>query len=131
MAKRDENTLIHEWNIPETSPPWKIKLNDETLRDGLQSPSVTDPPIEDKIEILHLMEDLGVSGEAIFHLDPCRPVCITVEGSVFYHLKSLKTSIEYYLKRLGDTKTRRWLIRTCVIEAILIVLNLVIASATA
>ncbi|MYD00055.1 MAG: 2-isopropylmalate synthase [Gammaproteobacteria bacterium] len=33
---------------------------DETLRDGLQSPSVTDPTIEQKIELIHLMEDLGI-----------------------------------------------------------------------
>jgi 2-isopropylmalate synthase len=31
------------------------------LRDGLQSPSVRDPLIEDKIEILHLMEALGIN----------------------------------------------------------------------
>jgi 2-isopropylmalate synthase len=35
-------------------------LNDETLRDGLQNPSVYDPSIEEKIEILHLMESLGI-----------------------------------------------------------------------
>jgi 2-isopropylmalate synthase len=35
-------------------------LDDESLRDGLQSPSVKDPPIQDKIRILHLMEELGV-----------------------------------------------------------------------
>jgi 2-isopropylmalate synthase len=35
-------------------------LNDETLRDGLQNPSVFDPPIEEKIRILHLMEALGI-----------------------------------------------------------------------
>jgi len=35
-------------------------LNDETLRDGLQNPSVRDPSIEEKIEILHLMEALGI-----------------------------------------------------------------------
>jgi 2-isopropylmalate synthase len=35
-------------------------LDDETLRDGLQSPSVLDPPIEEKIKILHLMDQLGV-----------------------------------------------------------------------
>jgi len=40
-------------------------------------------------------------------------------------------SIEYYPKRLGNIKTRRWLLRTCMIEAVLIVLNLVLASATA
>jgi 2-isopropylmalate synthase len=35
-------------------------LNDETLRDGLQNPSVHDPSIEEKIEILHLMDALGI-----------------------------------------------------------------------
>ncbi|PYV87412.1 MAG: 2-isopropylmalate synthase [Acidobacteria bacterium] len=36
-------------------------MNDETLRDGLQSPSVRDPSLEEKIEILHLMESLGIN----------------------------------------------------------------------
>ena len=36
-------------------------LNDETLRDGLQSPSVRDPSIQEKIQILHLMESLGIN----------------------------------------------------------------------
>ncbi len=35
-------------------------LNDETLRDGLQSPSVLNPPIEKKIKVLHLMDELGI-----------------------------------------------------------------------
>lgn len=35
-------------------------LFDETLRDGLQNPSVVDPPIEKKLEILHLMDALGI-----------------------------------------------------------------------
>lgn len=35
-------------------------LDDESLRDGLQSPSVKDPPIDEKIRILHLMENLGI-----------------------------------------------------------------------
>jgi 2-isopropylmalate synthase len=35
-------------------------LDDETLRDGLQSPSVQDPPIEEKIKILHLMDQMGI-----------------------------------------------------------------------
>ncbi|HYH00547.1 MAG TPA: LeuA family protein [Terriglobales bacterium] len=38
-----------------------VLLNDESLRDGLQSPSVRDPSISEKIEILHLMEDLGIN----------------------------------------------------------------------
>jgi len=38
-----------------------VLLNDETLRDGLQSPSVRDPSIQEKIAILHLMETLGIN----------------------------------------------------------------------
>lgn len=63
MMEKDEKRLIFDWNLrgPEASPNgWKIEFDDETLRDGLQSPSVNNPPIEDKIKILHLMDDLGI-----------------------------------------------------------------------
>ena len=56
--------LIYDWNTihPQSlRPPGPVLLNDETLRDGLQSPSVRDPLIEDKITILHLMESLGIN----------------------------------------------------------------------
>ncbi len=57
------NDLIYDWNRVE-GPELKLRgqamLDDETLRDGLQSPSVLDPPVEKKIQILHLMEDLGI-----------------------------------------------------------------------
>ncbi len=55
--------LIYDWNeesAPGNRPPQPIELNDETLRDGLQSPSVTAPTIGQKIELLHLMEKTGV-----------------------------------------------------------------------
>src|ERR1700685_435147 len=58
-----KHALIHDWNpspgaeIPITR---HVALNDETLRDGLQNPSVRDPSIAKKIEILHLMESLGI-----------------------------------------------------------------------
>jgi len=58
-----DQELIHDWNEhAETSgkPPEVLMLDDETLRDGLQSPSVIDPPIEDKKRILHLMAELGI-----------------------------------------------------------------------
>ena len=41
-------------------PGQRVLLNDETLRDGLQNPSIQDPTIEEKIEILHLMESLQI-----------------------------------------------------------------------
>jgi isopropylmalate/homocitrate/citramalate synthase len=56
--------LIYDWNEnypPELKPPGPVLLNDESLRDGLQSPSVRDPAIQEKIEILHLMEALGIN----------------------------------------------------------------------
>src|SRR5579872_2547481 len=56
--------LIYDWNrIHPASlrPLGHVSLNDETLRDGLQSPSVRDPSIQEKISILHLMEALGIN----------------------------------------------------------------------
>jgi isopropylmalate/homocitrate/citramalate synthase len=52
--------LIHDWNTTSSPPPRKILLDDETLRDGLQSPSVRCPTIEEKLQILHLMDRLGI-----------------------------------------------------------------------
>ncbi len=54
--------LIHDWNLaghPPGRPP-RVALDDETLRDGLQGPSVTDPPLETKRGILRLMDALGI-----------------------------------------------------------------------
>jgi 2-isopropylmalate synthase len=54
--------LIHDWNVDERTPlrPAEVMLDDETLRDGLQSPSAIDPPVEKKRELLHLMDRLGI-----------------------------------------------------------------------
>ena len=61
----DERDLIYDWNRAggEAAFDWsdaRVDLNDETLRDGLQSPSVRDPSIEVKKRLLHLMADLGI-----------------------------------------------------------------------
>jgi 2-isopropylmalate synthase len=67
----DENLhdLIYDWNAAGEQPvrpsKKKIEFDDETLRDGLQSPSVTDPSIEEKIRILHYMHALGVDNADI------------------------------------------------------------------
>src|ERR1044071_176438 len=55
--------LIYDWNKVEPQlhkPDRHIGFDDETLRDGLQSPSVCEPPVEKKIEMLHLMDALGI-----------------------------------------------------------------------
>src|SRR5712691_6826669 len=61
----DERDLIYDWNRAEgvAAFDWsraRVDLNDETLRDGLQSPSVKDPALEVKRRLLHLMADLGI-----------------------------------------------------------------------
>ncbi len=57
-----ERDIIFDWNDvqPQLKPTSPFELLDETLRDGVQSPSVTDPSLEDKLELVELMEDVGV-----------------------------------------------------------------------
>jgi 2-isopropylmalate synthase len=60
--------LIFDWNElgREGRPAGKpFSVLDETLREGLQNPSVEDPPIADKLRILHLMEDLGIDAAVV------------------------------------------------------------------
>jgi 2-isopropylmalate synthase len=53
--------LIYDWNTVDTpADPRPVMLDDETLRDGLQSPSIRTPTIEQKLRILHLMEALDM-----------------------------------------------------------------------
>src|SRR5258705_11168449 len=63
MTSPNHNEWIHDWNqasTPLIPPGTRVLLDDETLRDGLQNPSVFDPSIEEKIEILYVMESLGI-----------------------------------------------------------------------
>jgi 2-isopropylmalate synthase len=55
--------LIYDWNrvdAPAAAGSGRVMIDDETLRDGLQSPSVKTPSIDDKIRILHLIDALGI-----------------------------------------------------------------------
>ncbi len=59
----DIHELIFDWNAAGAPFDWstaRVDLNDETLRDGLQCPSVRDPTMEQKLRLLHLMADLGI-----------------------------------------------------------------------
>ncbi len=59
----EERDLIYDWNTVGTPerPPHPVTIHDETLRDGIQGPSVRDPDIEVKLRFLHLADQLGVS----------------------------------------------------------------------
>jgi len=60
----DNHDLIYDWNSTEKvaplSPKRRIQFLDETLRDGIQSPSVVDPSIDDKLRLVELANDLGI-----------------------------------------------------------------------
>ena len=64
MFEGPKNThdLIYDWNLVDApeKPTRRIRVTDETLRDGLQSPSVIQPEIQDKVYLLYLMNDLGI-----------------------------------------------------------------------
>lgn len=58
----DQSSLIYDWNTSHgsiTRPP-ALAVHDETLRDGLQGPSVKDPPVEAKLRFLHLASQVGI-----------------------------------------------------------------------
>jgi 2-isopropylmalate synthase len=60
--------LIFDWNAEGSAFDWsaaRVSLNDETLRDGLQCPSVRDPSMDQKLRLLHLMADLGIASADI------------------------------------------------------------------
>ncbi len=70
MAARlpESSDLIFDWNAESATFDWtraRVELNDETLRDGLQCPSVRDPSMEQKLRLLHLMADLGIAAADI------------------------------------------------------------------
>jgi 2-isopropylmalate synthase len=68
VSEPRERDLIYDWNVgddPPVSPPRRVQVVDETLRDGLQSPTVTDPSIEEKLRALHLQAKIGVHGNDI------------------------------------------------------------------
>ncbi len=91
FARAAANELVYDWNemgrkgriIPPT-----VEFFDETLRDGLQNPSVTDPPIEKKLEIVHLMSkigiheaDIGLPGSSQRAFEDCLRICQEITGA--------------------------------------------------
>src|SRR5688500_1824597 len=59
-----DHELIYDWNsiekVAPISPRRRVQFLDETLRDGIQSPSAVDPAIEDKLRLVELANDLGI-----------------------------------------------------------------------
>src|SRR5262245_28974065 len=59
-----EKEIVYDWNSVEKvgslTPGRKLEFFDETLRDGIQSPSVVDPKIDDKFKLVQIANDLGI-----------------------------------------------------------------------
>jgi len=62
------DSLIYDWNRDGRAARADyraVELDDETLRDGLQGPSVRNPPLEVKKRLLHLMDELAIDSADI------------------------------------------------------------------
>ncbi|MEQ1566594.1 MAG: LeuA family protein [Myxococcota bacterium] len=58
----DSAQIVYDWNVGRRR--WnlgKVELHDETLRDGIQCPSVTDPPLDVKRQVVRRLAALGVN----------------------------------------------------------------------
>ena len=93
----DEQNLIYDWNLVDyeysrdsSNHPHGVWFDDETLRDGLQSPSALNPSIDQKIELLTYMEklgiqkvDLGLPGAGPFHLNHIDAMLVHIKENDF------------------------------------------------
>ncbi len=90
----DERSLIYDWNSVEydinrnpANHPHGVWFDDETLRDGLQSPSARNPTIEQKIELLNFMESLGI-----------QKVDLGLPGAGPYHLEHIDAMVSHIIE---------------------------------
>ncbi len=63
MSTVAESEVIYDWNLRGSAlpaPPRRVLIVDETMRDGVQCPSVTDPTVDAKMQMLRLMAKVGV-----------------------------------------------------------------------
>jgi len=88
--------LIYDWNAldvvaPLTQKP--IRLNDETLRDGIQSPSAIDPPLAVKLELIELMDSLHIAAADI-GLPGAGPCALADVTAIAKHIQKRKLKLE-------------------------------------
>jgi 2-isopropylmalate synthase len=94
MSTPGETDLIYDWNtVDGTVPRRPIEFDDETLRDGLQSPSVKDPTIDQKVGLLHLMDKLGIH-TADVGLPGAGPMAVEAVDRLVGEIVSAKLSIK-------------------------------------
>lgn len=97
-SRPGEHELIYDWNVGDEGPampPRPVQVVDETLRDGLQSPSVADPAIEEKIQALHYQAEIGIHGTDI-GLPGAGPRAFEATLALAREIVSAKLPIEPY-----------------------------------
>ncbi len=95
MSDPNAADLIYDWNTVEDylPPPNPIEFDDETLRDGLQCPSVIAPPMAERIKLLHLMHELGIT-YANVGLPGAGPHVVDVVTQLVTEIRDSKLNIE-------------------------------------
>src|SRR6476619_3678509 len=95
--QKNDHELIYDWNSVEKvatlSPRRRIQFLDETLRDGIQSPSVVDPPIDDKLRLVELANDLGIDTMDI-GLPGAGKRAVEDVATIAQHIKSQKLRVK-------------------------------------
>lgn len=85
--------MIHDWNqANDFAPPRTLAFQDETLRDGLQNPSVVDPPLAEKLALVSLMDSLGIQTVTI-GLPGAGPRAVEDSLAIAQHIVSTGLSI--------------------------------------
>ncbi len=90
-AREADDHLVYDWNTIHRRwrlTPLHTTFFDETLRDGIQNPSVVDPRLEDKLALVHLMDevgihiaDIGLPGSSTRAYDDCLAMCQEIQRS--------------------------------------------------
>lgn len=95
MSDLNAADLIYDWNAVEEylPPPNPIEFDDETLRDGLQCPSVKAPPLAERIKLLHLMHELGIT-YANIGLPGAGPHVVKMVTQLVTEIRDSKLNIE-------------------------------------
>jgi len=95
MPDLSHDDLIYDWNEASEAnvPPHKIEFDDETLRDGLQCPSVIAPPLAERIELMHLMSELGL-GYVNVGLPGAGPHVVSVVTKLVEEIRDSKLALE-------------------------------------
>lgn len=95
MSDSQAADLVYDWNTVEDypPPPNTIEFDDETLRDGLQCPSVKAPALDERMRLLHLMNDLGIT-YANVGLPGAGPHVVEVVTQLVSEIRDAKLNIE-------------------------------------